>query len=57
MFIMVKKTSSGKQRIVGMFPNSFIDELVSKNEVSVDTIGRVRGFTTFVRRMYRGGKL
>lgn len=41
-----------KKRVIGMFPEYMLQELKDDNEIYVDSLGRVQGFTEFVERMY-----
>jgi hypothetical protein len=45
-----------KKRVTGYFPIDFLEELESNHEISFDEMGRARGFTSFVERMYKRRK-
>jgi hypothetical protein len=45
-----------KKRVIAYFPVDFLEELETNHEISFDGIGRARGFTSFVERMYKRRK-
>jgi len=50
--------SDTKRRVVAFFPKSALEEWRNRNEITIDSMGRVRGFSDFVlRNMKRGGNV
>lgn len=49
-------TASNRKKVIGFYPVDMLRELEDNQEISFDSMGRARGFTDFVRRMYRDSK-
>jgi len=40
------------KRVVANIPTRILDDLVKRNEISIDSVGRARGFSSHYARLY-----
>lgn len=48
--------ATNRKKVIGFYPTDMLRELEDNHEISFDSMGRARGFTDFVSRMYNEKK-